>query len=191
MKKKILICGATGFLGRNMAEHFANKDEFEVYGTHFMRPPLQHPRIKMLHVDLTDKRAVEEVMRGKDILVQAAATTSGSKDIVARPHIHVTDNAVMSSLIFRAAHEQKTPQIIFFSCSIMYQSERMISIPQRQCMRNTLALDAPKFTWKTSANSTPSGETQNIPSSGTPTCMARTTSTIWRNHMSSALQLPK
>ena len=121
MKKKILICGATGFLGRNMAEHFANKDDFEVYGTHFMRPPLQHPRIKMLHVDLTDKRAVEEVMRGKDILVQAAATTSGSKDIVARPHIHVTDNAVMSSLIFRAAHEQKTPQIIFFSCSIMYQ----------------------------------------------------------------------
>ena len=29
MKKKILICGATGFIGRNMLEHFIKNDNFD------------------------------------------------------------------------------------------------------------------------------------------------------------------
>ena len=57
-----------------------------------------------------------------DIVIQAAATTSGVKDIVTRPYIHVTDNALMNSLLFRSAHEAKVLHFIFFSCSIMYSS---------------------------------------------------------------------
>ena len=30
---KILICGATGFMGRNLFEHFLKNPENEVYGT--------------------------------------------------------------------------------------------------------------------------------------------------------------
>ena len=58
-------------------------------------------------------------------MIQAAATTSGSKDIVSRPYIHVTDNAVMNSFIFRAAFEHKIKHVVFFSCTVMLQSSDM------------------------------------------------------------------
>lgn len=120
-KKKILICGATGFIGRNMAEHFGQKDDFEVIGTCLNSEPPDIPGVKMLRADLTDKSIVDEVIKGMDVIVQAAATTSGSKDILTKPYYHVTDNAVMNSLIFRAAYEYSVSHVVFFSCSVMYQ----------------------------------------------------------------------
>ena len=56
-----------------------------------------------------------------DLVVQAAATTSGSKDIVERPYIHTTDNAVMNSLILRACYETGVKHFVFLSCCVMYQ----------------------------------------------------------------------
>lgn len=120
-KKKVLICGATGFIGRNLAETFAKREDFEVYGTLFDSPPLSNPKIKMIKADLTDKEDVNRAIAGMDIIIQAAATTSGSKDIVNSPYLHVTDNAVMNSLIFRAAYEHNVSHLIFFSCGVMYQ----------------------------------------------------------------------
>jgi len=84
--------------------------------------PLDNPKIKMVRVDLTDKGGGSQVIRGMDIIIQAAATTSGAKDIVTKPYYHVTDNAVMNSLIFRSAFEHKVSHVVFFSCSVMYQS---------------------------------------------------------------------
>jgi nucleoside-diphosphate-sugar epimerase len=56
-----------------------------------------------------------------DVVVQAAATTSGVRDIVATPYIHITDNAVMNSLLLRACHTAHVSHFVFFSCSVMYQ----------------------------------------------------------------------
>lgn len=122
MKPKILICGATGFIGRNLAEHFLSQREFEVFGTYLNSPPWSTPNLKMVKADLTRKENVDRVVSGMDIIVQAAATTSGAKEIVTKPYYHVTDNAVMNSLIFRAAFEQKISHVIFFSCTVMYPS---------------------------------------------------------------------
>lgn len=123
MRKKMLVCGATGFIGRNMAEYFAEKNNVEVYGTYRNSKPLDNPRIKMIQADLTRKEDVDRVIKGGiDILVQAAATTSGAKDTITKPYYHVTDNAVMNSLIFRSAHENKVSHVVFFSCTTMYQS---------------------------------------------------------------------
>ena len=102
MSKKILICGATGFIGRNIAEFYADKKDFEVYGTYLDSTPFKNSKIKMIKVDLTNEKEVNNLLKkGFDILIQAAATTSGAKDIVNKPYYHVTDNAVMNSLIFR------------------------------------------------------------------------------------------
>ncbi len=121
-KKRILICGATGFIGRNIAEYFAEKEGFDVYGTYFRSPPLKNPRIKMVRADLTNESDANRVIATMDIIVQAAATTSGAEDIITRPYYHVTDNAVMNSLIFRAAYEHRVSHVVFFSCTVMYQS---------------------------------------------------------------------
>jgi len=122
MKKNVLICGATGFIGRNIAESLAKRDELEVYGTYLNSEPLDNPRIKMIQADLTRPKDVSRSIKGMDLIIQAAATTSGAKDIVTKPYYHVTDNAVMNSLIFRSAYEHKAAHVVFFSCSVMYQS---------------------------------------------------------------------
>ncbi|HCJ66999.1 MAG TPA: hypothetical protein DHV62_06665, partial [Elusimicrobia bacterium] len=123
MKKKVLVCGATGFIGRNIAEFFANDTNLELYGTFFKSLALNNPNIKMIQADLTNKDDVNKVVKGMDIIIQAAATTSGAKEIITKPYYHVTDNAVMNSLIFRSAYEHKVSHIIFFSCTVMYQSK--------------------------------------------------------------------
>ncbi|MDO8509337.1 MAG: NAD(P)-dependent oxidoreductase [Nanoarchaeota archaeon] len=122
-RKRVLICGATGFLGRNIAESLANRHDLEIFGTYFNSEPLKNPRIKMIKADLRDPEIVKEVVKNKDVIIQMAAITSGAKDIKSIPHIHVTDNALMNSLIFRAAHDNKIPHVIFPSCSIMYSSQ--------------------------------------------------------------------
>jgi nucleoside-diphosphate-sugar epimerase len=123
---KILICGATGFMGKNLFEHFSRDPNNEVYGTAF-----KSRAAGILHFDLRTEMDVASVMRmvRPDVVIQAAATTSGSKDILQRPYIHVTDNAVMNSLLLRAAFDYRVKHFIFLSCGVMYQSS---DTPQKE-----------------------------------------------------------
>ena len=142
MKQKLLICGSTGFIGRNMAEYFAGQGEYEVYGTYFNSPPLDHPKIRMVRVDLTDKHDVSRALSGMDVVVQAAATTSGAQDIVNRPHYHVRDNAIMNALIFGTASDLGVSHLVFFSCTTMYPS---IDTPLKETDFDANALVYPAY----------------------------------------------
>ncbi len=127
MKAKLLVCGASGFIGRNLFEYFSALPEYEVYGTSFKNGiPGAPPIVK---ADLTDPADVDGVIRGMDIVIQAAAVTSGAGDIVTRPYLHVTDNAVMNAHIFRACHEHKVKRVIYFSCTSMYEES---PVPARE-----------------------------------------------------------
>lgn len=122
MKKKVLICGATGFVGRNLTEQLSKRADLEVHAVRFNRPEYACANVTWHQADLRKPEDIERVINGVDIIIQAAATTSGAKDIVARPYIHVTDNAIMNSYLFRAAFEHKVKHVVFFSCTVMYQS---------------------------------------------------------------------
>ncbi len=121
-KKKILICGVTGFIGRNATEKFAQNPNYKVTGTYFNSSPWHSKNVEMVKADLTQREDVERVVKGKDILIQMAATTSGVRDIINKPYFHVTDNIITNSLIFREAFEQNVSHVIFPSCATMYQS---------------------------------------------------------------------
>lgn len=122
MKRKMLICGSTGFIGRNIAESFAGNEDFEVYGTYFRSESLKNSKLKMVKCDLTNKSEVDSVVKGMDVVIQAAAITSGSKDTFIKRHHHVNDNAVMNALLLKAAYDHKVSHVVFLSCSTMYQS---------------------------------------------------------------------
>ena len=127
-KVKVLVCGASGFIGGNVLTHFARDKRFELFAvfhkTAIDQERFRNCKFKILHADLTNSADVTRVLKGKDVVIQAAATTSGAHDIINRPYHHVTDNAVMNSLLLRAAFEQKIKHFIFFSCTTMYPNSK-------------------------------------------------------------------
>ena len=112
------MCGASGFVGRNIYESLSLRDDLEVHGTYLKRKFSDSPNL--IQIDLTNREAVNELLKNYDVVVQAAANTSGAKDIVNRPYLHVTDNAIMNSILFQAAYDHSVSNVIFFSCTVMY-----------------------------------------------------------------------
>ena len=122
--KNLLILGGEGFIGRNCLEYFHKKGEYNITSTYFSK--IKNERIEGVNyvkVDLRNENEVKNLLKDKQIVIQAAATTTGSKDVVNSPFVHVTDNAVMNSWVFREAHLNKVEHVIFFSCTVMYQSK--------------------------------------------------------------------
>ena len=120
--KSILICGATGFIGRNLLEFYYTQNKYKIRATYFNSTPLEgYDSVEWVHCDLRDPIQVKNILSGINIILQFAATTSGAKDIINKPYIHVTDNVVMNSLLLREAFEQSIEHFVFPSCTIMYQ----------------------------------------------------------------------
>lgn len=127
-KKNVLICGASGFMGINIANRFLKNKEYSVYGVGNSRDVFNSRDYEaFFSCDLTTKVGIDHVFSQGihyDVVIQAAATTSGSKDIIERPYLHVTDNAVMNSLILQACYDHSTGHLLFLSCGVMYNPER-------------------------------------------------------------------
>ena len=126
-KPKVLICGATGFIGHNIAERFMQIGDYEVHATGYTRAPWSHKDISWTQTNLCSDQEVDGLISRlkPDIIVQAAAVTSGCRDTFERPWLHVTDNAVMNSYILRSAFINKVKHVIYFSCSTMYPNGRV------------------------------------------------------------------
>ena len=118
---KLIILGASGFIGRNMVDYFAKKDEFNIIAVSKNRKESHNDYSNVAHInrDLRIPGALSEELKSADAVLQFAATTSGAKDIVERPYIHVTDNAVMNSYLLRESYEAGIKHFIFPSCTVM------------------------------------------------------------------------
>tara|TARA_Y100000589_G_scaffold331455_1_gene385086 strand:- start:1496 stop:2437 length:942 start_codon:yes stop_codon:yes gene_type:complete len=125
---KIIIAGATGFIGKNLLKYFSKKDN-EIIAIYNKKPPslLKTPNIKWVQADLRSPNIIKEYLPNTDLFLQFAATTSGANDIKKRPFIHVTDNAVMNSYLLREAFEAGVKHFIFPSCTVMLQSREFQS----------------------------------------------------------------
>lgn len=124
--QKILVCGATGFMGRNIVEYFLNDKNYQVYASGLKRNLSDFPPDRFFKIDLTSREQVNKLFNENkfDIVIQAAANTSGSKDIIERPYLHVTDNAIMNSIILQACYDHEVKHFLFLSCGVMYNPER-------------------------------------------------------------------
>ena len=52
MKKKIIILGSTGFIGRNLIEYFSKKKSYSVFGTFNKKKPSKLKNVKFIKCDL-------------------------------------------------------------------------------------------------------------------------------------------
>ena len=123
--KKILICGATGFIGKNVTLELSKNKNYEIHAVRFKRPKYSTTNNVIWHkADLRNANSVNKLTKDIDIVIQLAATTSGSKDIVSMPYVHVTDNAVMNSYILRSCFDNNVKHFMFTSCTVMYPSSK-------------------------------------------------------------------
>lgn len=120
------MCGGTGFMGRNIVNYFEGLEQYEVHVAALKRTLPNWPTDRFHKVDLTTRTGVNELFENHnfDIVIQAAANTSGSKDILERPYLHVTDNALMNSLILQACFDYGVEHFLFLSCGVMYNPDR-------------------------------------------------------------------
>ena len=109
--KNILILGATGFIGKNITKFFSKK--YNIKATYNIKKPFDDKNIDWIKCDLRNQRDLSNIFKNIDIVIQAAATTSGSKDIVNQLYLHVTDNAVMNSLILKEIYTNRISHFIF------------------------------------------------------------------------------
>lgn len=131
-KKKVLICGASGFVGFNLFQNLSQIEDWGIWGTyfsnHYHRLALgRFPELvkdHFLRADLTDPNQVNNIMdRGFDVVIQAAAFSSGAKDTKTKPWIQVTPSGVINSWVLQSAFDHKVEQVIFLGSSILYPSQ--------------------------------------------------------------------
>jgi GDP-L-fucose synthase len=116
--KKVLICGASGFIGRNLFETLSQRPDLDVYGTYNTKR-FSKSR-KLYKVDLTDKESAMTVARNMDVVINASAVTDGSGAIKSNPNRYIADNIRINTNIIESAADNKVNHFIFLSCSIIY-----------------------------------------------------------------------
>jgi len=125
--KNLIILGASGFVGKNLLNFFSKK-KYNVTAVYFRKKINKIKGVKLIKADLTKYNQCIKVLKNQDIVLQCAATTSGSNTIIHRPYEHVTDNAIMNSYLLRASYELNIKHFIFTSCTVMYgNSDKQLS----------------------------------------------------------------
>ena len=116
--KKLLICGASGFIGRNLFEHLSKRSDLDVYGTYLTRRFQESA--KLIRADLTDREWARTVTRGMDFVINAAAVTDGSGAVASDPDKYITDNIRINMNLIESAHTNYVSHFTFLSCSVVY-----------------------------------------------------------------------
>ena len=118
-KPKILVCGASGFIGRNIFEDLSKNGKFNVFGTYFQSKPRDKSRL--FKVNLTSKEQVGVLMGMRwDCVIHAAAVTDGYLAVSANPAKYIAANIIMNTLLGEAAFKFRVPHFIFMSCTTLY-----------------------------------------------------------------------
>ena len=106
-KKKVLVTGFGGRIGKVLRDHLGDKYEFSGID----RIPLEG--LDSLTADLTDLEAIATAFEGKDVVVHLAAEPRHTPDI--GWDLLMPDNVIATANVFEAAKQAGVSRIIFFS----------------------------------------------------------------------------
>ena len=106
-KKKVVVTGFGGRIGKVLRDHLGDKYEFSGID----RVPLDG--LDSLTADLTDLEAITPAFQGKDVVIHLAAEPRHTPDI--GWDLLMPDNVIATANVFEAARAGGVSRIIFFS----------------------------------------------------------------------------
>jgi len=119
-RKRILVTGASGFVGTNLVMKLLEYD-CEIIGTFFNNPPsIENKKIKYLKCNLTNELDCLRATENIDYVIMCAANSSGAEVIEKEPLTHLTPNIIMNSLMLAAAYKNNVKKFIFISSNTVY-----------------------------------------------------------------------
>ncbi|TSC72519.1 MAG: UDP-glucose 4-epimerase [Parcubacteria group bacterium Gr01-1014_70] len=122
MKTRLLITGASGFIGRNLFEYFSKKENMEVFGTYKSR--LLASSTHMCQYDLTredEARNLFEKVR-PHVLIHTAAATAGFHEFKKNEGAFIHANVLMNMHMIALSAEYNIAHVVLPSCSLVYPS---------------------------------------------------------------------
>lgn len=129
---KVLVTGSEGSLMRwvipklvEAGHEVTGVDNFFRYGKEERRRDYE-----FVEGDLTDGGLVEELVRGKDVVIQAAARIFGVKGFHKYPADILNRDLMLHQHILWQAKEQQVGKIVYISSSMVY--ERSETVPSRE-----------------------------------------------------------
>ena len=117
IKTTILVCGASGFIGRNIFESLSKRPDLIVYGTCLSDRPILG---ELIPADMTDYESARLLTKGMDIVIHAAAKTDGASAVNKNPAGYFPDNIRINTNLIQASCDNNVRHFIFMSCQVMY-----------------------------------------------------------------------
>ena len=123
MKKsdKILVTGASGFIGSRLVKHLFENGFTNLRTTSYSRELREHyDGVEHLQGNLQDSDFCEKVSNSVDVVFHAAANTSNALDTKVNPLLHVTPNVEMNTNLMEQSWRNKVRKFIFISSNTTY-----------------------------------------------------------------------
>jgi nucleoside-diphosphate-sugar epimerase len=116
--KRILVTGATGFIGQRLAQRLAQEEGAQVTGVS-RRPeradPLQEVGVVYQQADMADFAAIERIVEGQEIIFNLAVAPGNSPEEVAQRL-----NVAAVEYLVRAAAQAGVQRVVHFSSVAAY-----------------------------------------------------------------------
>lgn len=114
MRMRIIVTGANGFVGKNLAPRLADHEELEVTATD-VQPGEFGPNAEFRFLDVTDESAVLSALRDVDVIVHLAAHQLVPS--LSDPRLNAKVNIMGMLNILEGARKTKVRKVIFSSAS--------------------------------------------------------------------------
>jgi len=119
-EKKILVAGATGFLGTAISKRLLAQGAL-VRATHYTRQPAyHHANLEWMPANFEEYADCAKATEGVDYVFMCSANTSGAAVMALTPLVHVTPNVSMNARILEAAHRAGAKKFLFISSGSAY-----------------------------------------------------------------------
>ena len=123
--KNILVTGGTGMIGSHLVELLLEKNANVRIVAHEREipPELEDKGLDVVSGDLTEKKFVEESVKGMDYVFHLAAYTGGLGRTSTHPASTLTPNLIMDGNVLECAKNEGIKRFLYASCTCVYPND--------------------------------------------------------------------